>query len=336
MTGLTQFAHVAEMNNSPTVGEHPLATSAQAKVRAAEARLALVDADRRDPVELGVGVTRERSVFGESGQNAVRLSVRIPFGGDDRDASRLAAAARRTRYRHGRHDRCLGPFRQGHRHRRIRRFGVLPKGTGAGLCRRSGRCRRDFVRPGRGVDLPTRLRADSERFDAELALARARAEQQRAVSRLRPIFRATAATSIFESFRAVCLRVAGALLLVTTATLPLPALAGGDASDGHAHDAAPATTRGPALPRFTAQSDLFELVGVLNSGELSMLIDRYDSSRTGAWSQGRNRIRQLQSGSALPRRPWRLRVTRRAIQQARHLPDHAHHHRRRSDRPAGR
>ena len=33
-------------------------------------------------------------------------------------------------------------------------------------------------------DLPARLRAESERFEAELALARARVEQQRAVSRL--------------------------------------------------------------------------------------------------------------------------------------------------------
>ena len=74
------------------------------------------------------------------------------------------------------------------------------------------------------------------------------------------------------------LHVASALLLVFALTLQAPALAGGDASDGHAHDAAPAATSGPALPRFSAQSDLFEVVGVLNSGELSMLIDRYDSN----------------------------------------------------------
>lgn len=74
------------------------------------------------------------------------------------------------------------------------------------------------------------------------------------------------------------LHVASGLLLVLALAWQSPALAGGDASDGHSHDAAPAATSAPALPRFTAQSDLFEVVGVLNASELSMLIDRYDSN----------------------------------------------------------
>lgn len=56
------------------------------------------------------------------------------------------------------------------------------------------------------------------------------------------------------------------------------AFAGGDASDGHAHDAAPAALSGPALPRFSAQSDLFEAVGVLTGAELSIFVDRYASN----------------------------------------------------------
>ncbi|MGY8904630.1 MAG: hypothetical protein ACKVIH_08810 [Burkholderiales bacterium] len=52
-------------------------------------------------------------------------------------------------------------------------------------------------------------------------------------------------------------------------------LAGGDASDGHGHGAAPVTASSQALPRFSAQSDLFEAVGILTGAELSIFIDRY-------------------------------------------------------------
>lgn len=50
------------------------------------------------------------------------------------------------------------------------------------------------------------------------------------------------------------------------------------AGPGHDHgDAAPVAT-GKASPRFEAHSDLFEAVGVLAAGELSVLIDRYKNN----------------------------------------------------------
>ena len=52
------------------------------------------------------------------------------------------------------------------------------------------------------------------------------------------------------------------------------AVAGG----GHDHGEAVPTASGTSLPRFTAQSDVFEAVGVLLSDELSMLIDRAASN----------------------------------------------------------
>jgi len=187
LTGLTQFAHVAEMNNSPTVGEHPLATSAQAKVRAAEARLALADADRRDPVELGVGLTRERSVFGESAQNAIRLSVRIPFGGDNRNASRLAAARAELDTAMADKDAAARQIEA-----EVQSANLALEAAQKALTLASERA--SLSNEAQGLiaksfqlgesDLPARLRAESERFEAELALARARVEQQRAVSRL--------------------------------------------------------------------------------------------------------------------------------------------------------
>lgn len=66
-----------------------------------------------------------------------------------------------------------------------------------------------------------------------------------------------------------------AVLSIATA-LFLPPLA--HAGDGHDHgDAAPATT-GPALPRFAAVSDAFELVGVLDGKRITLWLDRADDN----------------------------------------------------------
>ena len=51
------------------------------------------------------------------------------------------------------------------------------------------------------------------------------------------------------------------------------------AGPGHDHGDAPAVvTTGKASPRFEAHSDLFEVVGILGAGELSIFIDRYPSN----------------------------------------------------------
>lgn len=45
------------------------------------------------------------------------------------------------------------------------------------------------------------------------------------------------------------------------------------ADAGHDHGEAPAAAAGPALPRFAATSDLFELVGVLDGQKLALYLD---------------------------------------------------------------
>ncbi|WP_300449139.1 hypothetical protein [Accumulibacter sp.] len=47
------------------------------------------------------------------------------------------------------------------------------------------------------------------------------------------------------------------------------------AGEGHDHGEAPVATGGPALPRFTAVSDLFELVGVVNGKQITLYLDRF-------------------------------------------------------------
>jgi hypothetical protein len=51
----------------------------------------------------------------------------------------------------------------------------------------------------------------------------------------------------------------------------LPARAG----EGHDHGDSAPTATGPALPRFTAVSEAFELVGVLQGKQLLLYLDRY-------------------------------------------------------------
>jgi hypothetical protein len=49
------------------------------------------------------------------------------------------------------------------------------------------------------------------------------------------------------------------------------------ADEGHSHDA-PTTASGPALPRFSAVSEAFELVGVVNGKQLAIYLDRFEDN----------------------------------------------------------
>ena len=61
------------------------------------------------------------------------------------------------------------------------------------------------------------------------------------------------------------------VLVLTVMASINPAWAG----PGHDHGDAPAAAAGTASPRFTSHSDLFELVGIVEGGELKIYLDRY-------------------------------------------------------------
>lgn len=71
-------------------------------------------------------------------------------------------------------------------------------------------------------------------------------------------------------------------LVAALVTGSAAALAGGDHDHGHAHGEVPAAAA--ASPRLSAQSDLFELVGVVDHGVMTVYLDRYASNEpvTGA------------------------------------------------------
>ncbi|WP_231403515.1 hypothetical protein [Diaphorobacter sp. JS3051] len=74
--------------------------------------------------------------------------------------------------------------------------------------------------------------------------------------------------SLFRIFNMKLSSLLAVLSVVAALSLSLPARA----HDGH-DDAAPVAA-GPSLPRFTAVSDDFELVGVLNGKEITLYLDR--------------------------------------------------------------
>jgi len=65
-----------------------------------------------------------------------------------------------------------------------------------------------------------------------------------------------------------------ALTLALSLVIPLTAYAG----PGHDHGEAPPTAASTALPRFTAASDVFELVGILNGKQLTLYLDHADTN----------------------------------------------------------
>jgi hypothetical protein len=65
--------------------------------------------------------------------------------------------------------------------------------------------------------------------------------------------------------------------ILLTVAIAAVLLSPAKAEEGHDHDA-PAAAGGPALPRFSAVSESFELVGVVNGKQLAIYLDRFDDN----------------------------------------------------------
>lgn len=186
--GLTGLALIAPLDEAAAVAtEHPSIAATEAALRAARAKLALTEADRRDPMEVGLGVTQERPVSGAANERSVKLSLRIPFGADSRNAAKLAAARAELDVAEAEGDATA---RKVQAECDAARSDLAAAREAHALAAERERLTREaqalIVKSwqlGEG-DLPTRLRADGERFDAELASARAAVEVRRAISKI--------------------------------------------------------------------------------------------------------------------------------------------------------
>ncbi|OYT92594.1 MAG: hypothetical protein CFE43_08080 [Burkholderiales bacterium PBB3] len=167
--------------------EHPTLQAAQAQVHSARTRLALTEADRRDPMALGLGVTRERAAAGANLETSVRLALRIPLGGDSRNAPKLAAARAELDAAQAQADAVArqldADIAAAHADLDAARRQEALAVQRATLSMQMQALVAKSHRLGES-DLPTRMRADNEKLDADLSLARARIALQRAISQL--------------------------------------------------------------------------------------------------------------------------------------------------------
>ena len=176
-----------EADAAPVSPDHPALRYAQAQVGIAQAKLALADADKRDPMAIGVGVARERANFAGANETKLRIALRIPLGGDNRNAPRRAAARAELDTAEAEADAAL------------RQLPAEVAAASADLrgARAAQVAARERVRLSTEVqtlitkswrlgesDLPVRLRADNEQFEANLSLARATIDVQRAIANL--------------------------------------------------------------------------------------------------------------------------------------------------------
>jgi cobalt-zinc-cadmium efflux system outer membrane protein len=173
-------------NRTPD-GEHPAVQAAQAQLASAQAKLVLAQTDQRDPMELGLGITQERSAFGVGADTTLRFALRIPLGGEHRNGPRVAAARADLDVAQAEADAAT---RQVQADTAIASLALATARRSEALAavraRLSGEVHALITRSyqlGEG-DLPTRLRAENDKFDADLSVARARIDVQRAASQL--------------------------------------------------------------------------------------------------------------------------------------------------------
>ncbi len=196
MTGLTAVAPPDEplasslsgqSDTAPISPDHPALRAVQAQVGSAQARLALVSADKRDPMSVGLGVARERGSFGAANETKLRIALRVPLGGDNRNAPRQAAARAELDTAQADLDAA----------QRQIPFEIAAASADLRAARTAQTAARERVRLSTEAqmlitkswrlgdsDLPTRLRADNEQFEASLMLAKSTIDVQRAIANL--------------------------------------------------------------------------------------------------------------------------------------------------------
>lgn len=189
LTGLKSIAAVTEPVTaaSPELETHPQLAAAGRAVATARAKLAQATIATRDPPEIEVGLRRERGTFDEPYAHSVIVALKLPFPTDARNRPRITAA--NTELIEA--DAALMLERQKlatdidsaavelEQAREI-------ESLAAERFRLAADTQALFAKAFTlgELDLPARLRAENERFDAELALHRARIEAGRAISRL--------------------------------------------------------------------------------------------------------------------------------------------------------
>jgi outer membrane protein, heavy metal efflux system len=159
--------------------QHPALKAARAQRDIALSKLRASEADNRDPMSLALGLTRERSAFGQGSEGSLRLALRVPFGTEQRNAPRLSAA----RLELDTAEAELEATQKNLQNELSQRQSLLASTAAAQSAAETllalvKQAHELIVRAWRLGDrsLAERLRADGERFEAEQIAARSRIE----------------------------------------------------------------------------------------------------------------------------------------------------------------
>ncbi len=189
-TGLPVVAQLTDdiaTNIQAPLDQHPTLLAAQSQLHLAQTRLQLAEADRRDPMELGIGLVRGRSAFGNAAESNMRISLRIPLGNDNRNMPRITGARAEL-------DLAQAELDAAQRNVNLEINNARSFLVSNQQLLSSAQQRAQFAMQAYNLiaqayrlgerDLQARLRADSEKNDAELAAMRAQLEQRRAAANL--------------------------------------------------------------------------------------------------------------------------------------------------------
>ncbi|MFM9886075.1 MAG: TolC family protein [Burkholderiales bacterium] len=188
LTGLARLPEDLEEPriDIPALDAHPELVANTRLIEAARARLSQVSTVTRDPPELAVGVWSERVQSGERGDLSLHVGVRIPFGTDARNRPRIAEANAELIVASAELDITRQKLESEMTNARAALDTARALETVAAersrLADESHALYERAFKLGE-LDLPARLRAENERFDAEIALGRARTEIGHAIAR---------------------------------------------------------------------------------------------------------------------------------------------------------
>ncbi len=162
---------------------HPQTTYDQSLLDNQQAKLEVAMADRRDPIEVGIGATSERSAFGSTREKGIRLSLKIPLDSSPRNDQKIATARAEL-------DEASAQLAQSKIQIQMQISTAQLQLKAATSAVASATARAQFALEAQQlyakanrlgeVDLITRLRADNEKFDADLALSRSNIVLKRA------------------------------------------------------------------------------------------------------------------------------------------------------------
>ncbi len=169
---------------------HAALTALRRQIEAARARMGLARATAREPMEVALGLTRERGIAGDPYNTSARVALKIPFGGEARNGARIAQAnsemveAEALLAQERLRLETEGEAAQAELNQT--RSAIVIATERARLSAQSQALFDKAFQLGE-IELATRLRAENERFDADLALSRATVEAGRAISRFNQI-----------------------------------------------------------------------------------------------------------------------------------------------------